>query len=116
MAITPTKLNLSIWRGATFRKVFIYYSGATNLTAPKNLTGYTGRVALRETNGTALAALTTENSGVLLGGINGSITLYISDEDTALITWKTATYELFLTDTAGDTEIYFYGGISVSGS
>lgn len=114
--ITPTKLNLTLWRGATFRKTFTYYSGADELTPPKNLTGYTGRMVLRTSDGSTLDELTTENGGIILGGATGTITFYISDEDTTLISWKSASYEFFLTDALGDTDIYFYGAIAVRGA
>ena len=76
-----------------------YTSGGELLYHPPvNLTGYTARMNIRSTvdAATILHTLTTENSGIALGGAAGTVDLLISATDTALFTFGTAVYDLEL--------------------
>jgi hypothetical protein len=76
-----------------------YTSGGELLYHPPvNLTGYTARMNIRSTVDatTILHSLTTENSGIALGGAAGTVDLLISATDTALFTFGTAVYDLEL--------------------
>jgi hypothetical protein len=44
--------------------------------------------------GDVLVELTTENGGITLGGVLGTINPFISDDDTLLITWLRGVYLL----------------------
>lgn len=67
-------LNLIAEQGATFSKVLTLTDSNDNLI---NLIGYTARMQVRDTYAAAatLLELTTENSGIALGGAAGTITL-----------------------------------------
>ena len=76
-----------------------YTSGGELLYHPPvNLTGYTARMNIRSTVDatTILHSLTTENSGIALGGAAGTVDLLISATDTALFAFGTAVYDLEL--------------------
>lgn len=75
-------LDLSIDQGATFSRRLTWKD--SNNTAI-NLTGYTARMALKKDKFQSAAdlSLTTENSGITLGGIAGTIDLLITAAQTA---------------------------------
>lgn len=64
---------------------------------PMDVSAYTARMQIRatQTSTTVLAELTTENGGIVLGA-DGTITLYLSAEATALLTFTKAVYDLEL--------------------
>lgn len=78
-------MNLRIRRGSTFAPAeFIYRVKDGDVI---DLTGYTARAQIRNVDDDELivAALTTENGGVTLGGVNGTIALFISATATTAI-------------------------------
>jgi hypothetical protein len=94
-------LDLEIEQGATFSTTITWQAGET--PAPVNLTGYTARAKLRKDDegGEVIVSLTTA-SGITLGGTAGTITLRITDEQTALITAEGGKWDLELEDATGD--------------
>ena len=74
--------NFSIEQGTTFRRVLTLRDGNGDLI---NLTNYTARMQIRqEVESTQpLLTLTTSNGRITLGGVNGTVTWFISDADTA---------------------------------
>lgn len=108
MAKTPIvprkaqKLNIQIDKGATFKSALIWKIGDPSVA--KDLTGYTGRMQLRESieSTTVLHSMTTENGGISIDGPTGTIQLFISDTDTTAFDFDEAVYDLELIDT-GDT-------------
>lgn len=107
------KANLQINQGATFRHKFTWKDGKGRAI---NLTGYTARLQAREAieSDIAVITLTTENGGIVLGGTVGTIQLYMSDEDTTLITAKKLIYDLELEAPGGDVVRPIGGFINVS--
>ena len=63
-----------------------------------DLTDFTARLHMRETIDSAapFLTLTTENGGITLGGVAGSITLLASAADTSAITVTQSVYDLEL--------------------
>lgn len=107
------KVNLQINQGATFRHRFTWKDGKGRAI---NLTGYTARLQARESieSPDAVISLNTENGGITLGGTSGVISLYMSDEATALITTKKLVYDLELEASNGDVVRLVNGSINVS--
>lgn len=107
------KVNLQINQGATFRHKFTWKDSKGRAI---NLTGYIARLQARETieSDIAVLTLTTENGGVVLGGSAGTISLYLSDEATALVTAKKLVYDLELEASNGDVVRLVSGSINVS--
>jgi len=89
----PGKTNLKIYKGATFRHVFIWKDGDE---VPLNITGYTARMQVRKKidDVATLLELTTENGGITITPLEGKIALYVSAEATAALTWVDGVYDL----------------------
>ena len=81
----------------------------------RQLTGYTARMQIKadidSTN--VLHLLTTEDGGISIDGVNGKISLYISDTDSTAFTFNDAVYSLELIDTGdtGDVRRLVYGEV-----
>lgn len=106
--------NIKIDQGATYNETVTWKSGKPSV--PVDLTGCTAKmqVRLKLDTPTTLLELTTENGGIVLGGIMGTITRYISDENTSLITWKTGVYDLKIMYPDGTTVRKISGTVTVS--
>ena len=99
------RIDLVHDQGATFRKRFIWKTDTATPT-PVDITGYSARMQIRPTIDatSVIKELTTSNGGVLLGGENGHVDLYMSDEETAAIT-APATYRYDLELESPDGEV-----------
>lgn len=77
--------------------------GVLTYYTPLDLTGFTARMHIRASVGSAdvLLELSTENGGIAIDPATGTITLSISATDTAALTWRQGVYDLELTDGAG---------------
>lgn len=113
MSIQPAHRNLSITRGATFRQRYTLLSGQTKQSAtPKDLTNFTGEFKVMR--GTTTLLTLTDGSGLTLGGVEGTIDLYLSNTDTSNLTWSAATYTLAIIDGSNsDKNFILYGSIQV---
>ena len=108
------KLKITIDQGATFRKRMTWTTGDPPL--PVDLTGCTARMQIRDEIADAdpLITLTTENNGIVLDDVLGTIDLYISDTDTAAIEWTTGVYDLEIILANGDVRRLLYGPVTVT--
>jgi len=104
--------DLCIPQGATFSRVIRWKADGANT----NLAGYTARMQIRPTAGSATTtlALTTENGRIALGGTAGTITLSISATDTAAITAGRYVYDLELVSAGGIVTRLLQGIVTVS--
>jgi hypothetical protein len=89
-------LDLTIEQGATFDRT-LTWRDAEGVLVP--LTNLTARMHIRTkvTDATELLELTTENDRITLTD-PGVIDLHIDADDTALLTFKTAVYDLEIVD------------------
>lgn len=98
---TLNAYNIEIQQGATLSIVATWKD---NAGTPINLTGYTARMAVRENyaSTSAILTLTTENSGIALGGALGTVTISASATATAALTapWS-GVYDLELVSGGG---------------
>lgn len=115
MALKPARKNFSIWKGGTWRKVLTLHTGDSTSSPLRNLTGCTARMAIKDVDDNTLLSLTTENGGITLGGAAGTITLYVSDEASALLTWASGRYVLYITEPDGDSDPYLHGTVNAVG-
>lgn len=118
MSLEPARHNFTIWQGATFRTVLTLYTGVDETSDPRDLTDYTALLEIRAMAGdvSPLFTLSTTNGRILLGGAEGTVTLLISDTDTAAITWKRGVYDLTITaPLGGDTDVLLWGNFGVRG-
>jgi molybdopterin-binding protein len=90
----PGKYNMVCPQGSTFSKQLTYSINST----PVSLVGYTARMQVREkyTSTATTVSITTENGGITLGGVLGTITLLIEAGVTSLLVAKEYVYDLEL--------------------
>ena len=108
-------LSLKIDQGATYSKKAIWKSGTPQV--PVNLTGCTAKMYVKEkVNSVAtLLELTTENGGIVLGGILGSIEFCkLSALATSQITWTAGVYDLKIIFPDGTVKRKIAGNIIIS--
>jgi hypothetical protein len=88
----PGKYNFICPQGSTFSKQLTW----TIQDEPVNLETYTARMQVREKYSSkfVIVDINTENGGITLGGDEGTILLYISDEATQQIVAKNYVYDL----------------------
>lgn len=91
---SPAKLKFTIYQGATFRKR-LTWKGPLPAQTPIDLTGCTARMQVRPEveSPTVLLELTTANGGITLGGVAGTIELFVSDDASTLFTWTAGVWE-----------------------
>ena len=127
MTVIPDKHTLTIGQGATFFEVLTLYE-TMNQSSPRDLTDFSAEMIIRDkpkSENTYLTLATTNNPAPSDDGCSitlqrddalGRIELKISAEATAIIPWKSAVYDLTITDTQnGVTDALLYGGIKVNG-
>lgn len=112
--MAAAKLKLSIEQGATFRKVLTWKAGTPAVAV--DLTGCTARMQIRSAieSSTPLITLTTENGGIVLGGVAGTIELIIAPTATAAITWTAGVYDLEIVFSPTEVRRLVYGAVTVS--
>lgn len=110
---TPAKLKFTIYQGATFRKRLTWRAPDGT---PIDLSGCTARMQVRAEveSPTVLLSLTTENGGLTLGGVAGTVELYVSDEDTGTITWDAGVWDLEVVHPSGEVTRLAQGYVAVS--
>lgn len=105
-----------IEQGATFRKVLTLKDSSGSLI---NLTGYpSAEMDLRKNqdDGTEVTTLTTANGRIALGGSAGTITLEISNTDTAALIVGDGVYDLELVDSSNKVLRIMEGTYSIRGN
>jgi hypothetical protein len=104
MTTHPAKHNFYVYRGATFSEQIEWKDESGT---PVNLTGFTARMHMRETLEAAdpFLTLTTENGGITLGEVAGTIQLLASATQTTAITATSGVYDLELVSGANVTRL-----------
>lgn len=93
--MTPGKLDLTVYQGATWTQTLIWKTGAP--AAPVDLTGSAARMQARtrtDAPDPPLLSLTTENGGIALGGALGTVDLTLSASATAALPAGSFVYDL----------------------
>lgn len=112
--------NFTIEQYATFSTVFTWTAGPNvpnppvgASPLPVNLTGYTAQLQIRQyaPGGTLLY---DASANLVLGGVNGTITLIIPAATTAGFTWFSGVYDLILTDSSGNVYRLLQGTVTVT--
>lgn len=103
--------NWKLKQGATFSETMTWKIDRN----PVNLAGYTAKLEVRSAMGgrtaanSLIVALTTENGGIALGGIAGTITLRIAADKSRTLLAGKHVYDLELTSPAGVTTYILEG-------
>lgn len=108
------KLPLKIDQGATFTKSVTWKTGKPPV--PVDLTGASARMQIRATleSAAVLVELTTENGGIVLGGVAGTVALRLEAIATAAYAWSSGVYDLEVQFSDGTVRRLLSGGVSVS--
>lgn len=92
--------DINIYKGTTF-KLNIAYTDSTS--AIIDLTGYTARMQVRRTYGSAIITeLTTENGGIAITALTGGLDLLITATATTLLTAVSGRYDLEIISSGGE--------------
>jgi tRNA A37 threonylcarbamoyltransferase TsaD len=115
MAQLPiAEADICIFQGATFNQTLFYETGEPS--APVNLAGYTAKMHIRSKpeSKALILELSTDNGRIILNETTGSIRLFISASDSALLSvCDKAVYDLELTTGAITTRI-LQGNVIIS--
>lgn len=106
--------DICIFQGATFNQTLFYETGEPS--APVNLAGYTAKMHIRSKpeSKALILELSTDNGRIVLNEATGSIRLFISATDTALLSvCDKAVYDLELYNGAVTTRI-LQGNVIIS--
>lgn len=111
-AVDADTLELNTVNAAGYKP---YTSGGyIQYRTPKDLTGFTARMSIKDKiGGTELMLLDTNNLRIEVDNANKVITLTISATDTAAITWKKGVYDLELESPTGVVTLIMSGKVSV---
>ena len=111
----PAKTKLTIYQGATFRKR-LTWTGPAPTRTPIDLTGCEARMQVRPDieSATVLVELNTTNGGITLGGVVGTVDLYLTDEASAAFTWTSGVWDLEITHPSDEVTRLAYGPVNVS--
>jgi hypothetical protein len=111
--------NLCINQFATFEKVFIWTAGMCGCgtvgasSGPVDLTGYTAALQIRPFQ-LSTTILFDASSDIVLGGVNGTISLTIPASSTAAFTWWNGVYDLLMTNSSGISTRLLQGSVTVT--
>lgn len=88
--------------------------GFIQYNTPGDLTGCAARMSIKDkVGGTVLLSLTTENGGIVIDPAALTITLFISDDDAAAITWKKGVYDTEIITATGRVIELLAGAVTV---
>lgn len=106
-----SQYDVVVTKGSTFRLNLVLKSGLT----PMDLTGFKARSQMREEYESPDAFLTfnSDDSTILLGGVDGTVKLIASDVNTAAITAESGVWDLELIDPLGEVQQFLYGKVTI---
>lgn len=111
--MTPAKLDLTVYQGATFRKSFQWMTGTP--AVPVNLTGYDIRMMVRSSvvDAAYMVSLTLGNGITITDAEAGKFEVYISPEQTKGFNKRAAVYDIEFA-IGSDVDRVIEGGITIS--
>jgi hypothetical protein len=112
-----TTYDLFVNQGATYSRVFFWqqnYVGLVGGPIPVNLTGYTAAMQIKQYVLGPVVYDAGAAGDIVLGGINGTITLTIDAIDTEGFTWWNGVYDMLLTSAGGQVTRLLMGSVQVS--
>lgn len=112
--MTPGNWDFTIYQGATFRPVIRLKDGDGN---PVDLTGATVRMQIRLSHASSavLLALDEDNGRALITDpVQGTISLFVSADDTADLTFRSGVYDLEVEYVDGTVDRVLQGKVKLS--
>lgn len=114
VSFQPAKHSFTIWAGATFNPTVTAFKDEAG-TQLRDLTGYAASFEVKDVAfGNTLMYLSDED-GITIGGVAGTITVTIGPEVTAGLGWDSGVYQLLLTNPQLQTDALLWGPIAVRG-
>ena len=113
MTVIPAEYDFTIYQGSDFNDTITFMQEEGG--SPANLTGLALRMQIRRTKNSvnSMIDLTTENGGLISGGILGTIGIYIPAIDTAEFT-NDGVYDIEVIHSLTSTERWLEGNITLS--
>ena len=106
------KYDITIKQGETWTMNFVVND---DYDVPKDLTGYSAKVQIRnKPGGDVYATMQTPSSGITINGGAGSVTLNLSATVTGTLNFQRGVYDIFLTSGAGVVSVPFEGDVIVN--
>ncbi len=106
------KKSLTIEQYSTFKARFTWLDKNKRAI---NLTGYTAVMQMRDAVGSpVLLELSTENGRIVITPTTGAVELSLTDEETGVLTFKSAIYDLVLISATGQATRLLEGKVTVS--
>lgn len=112
LSIEPGDLNVTAWRGTTWRITQTVRDSGGNLV---NLTGYDCTWAMASQYGGSAVLTSTVGTGITLGGTAGTITHVVSATATAGVAIGEYVHQYELTEPSGGKPPFTAGVITVKG-
>ncbi len=114
----PLLYDYACRQGETFTRVVVWCAGTVaqcqGATPPLvNLTGYTAKLQLRDTQTNTVVDEFTDTTGLTLGGVAGTITWTMTATETALFPVGSLAYDLRLTSGTSVVTYLLYGHLAV---
>jgi hypothetical protein len=122
--ISANRYDMTMWQGSTFgMNVSVQYANGST----QSLTGYSARMQIRSTYGSASVAeaLTSANGEITVDGTNGTLVLalpavrtkdiFVDLNDSSKPPRTKYVYDLEIVDNAGTVSKLLYGDLSVYG-
>lgn len=104
-----TRLDITIEQGVSWTKTL---SLVKTTKTPKSLVGYTGKAQIRS-KPESTVVLEEFHVDFLEPRTAGRLSFSLSASETALLTFTTAAYDLFITSPSGTRTKLIYGSVSV---
>jgi len=119
--------HIEVDEGTDYAQVFTMTDNSTGL--PQDLTGYTARMDVKglgyNSQSSVIIPITYDSTtstsarGIVLGGVEGTISIVIPAEDNLVGTWyggTTGTYDIFLIDPTGIRSKFIKGFFTIKPS
>ena len=113
--MTPAEIDLTIYQGATFKKLFQWKTG--DPPTPVNLTGYSARMQIREKikSTSVISEFTTENGKIIFTDPkNGLFMITASAEETKRMKYKRGVYDIEFINPSGEVIRLIQGNVEFS--
>lgn len=109
--MTPTRYDITIYQGATWRRIFTIKNKTTNL--PIDITGCSIRAQIRKKADATpiIIDMNTPDEITLTDPSNGQFRIYISDDITSAFPDGDFQWDLFIEWTNGDVDKIWYGDV-----
>jgi hypothetical protein len=111
--ITPGNYNITLYQGADYDKTFTVTQNGTAI----NWSGYSARMQVRDgADSTAVLLSLTDGTGITLGGTAGTITVAITNAQSAAVSAGSFSYDLELISSSNFVTRLLQGSFNVVGN